>query len=326
MRVVLIYRKRRDGGHSIEELFHSIAGELAKEVEVVEFEADSRLKILSDLWRLRCLKADVFHITGDVNYFSLFLPSYKTVLTVHDIGHYVKTLKGIKRWLYKWFWLKYPIRTARKVTTISEATRNSIKVNLGCDREVIVIDNCHGVAFHHVPKLFNEENPIVLQVGTQPNKNLDRLIDALKETSCRLCIIGKMNGEQIQRLKNARIPYENRFNLSHQEVFEQYVTADMVCFVSLYEGFGVPIIEANIVGRPLITSNLDPMRSIAGNAACLVDPTNTLAIKQAVTRVIQDREYREHLVANGLRNAQHYSPSAVAARYLDVYRSLNHVR
>lgn len=320
--MVLIYRQGRKGGHSIEALFQTIAGGLRKHVDVVEFIANSRWKILQDVWRLKRLGADIYHITGDVNYFSLLLPRSKTVLTVHDTGHFVSTLRGVKRFLYKWLWLVWPIRMAGKVTAISEATQTSIKEELGCTQEVTVINNCHGAAFHPVPKPFNEESPLVLQVGTQPNKNLARLIEALKDTSCRLCIIGKLNSEQVQQLRNARIPYQNHFNLSHQEVFEQYVAADLVCFASLYEGFGVPVIEANVVGRPLITANLEPMRSIAGDAACLVDPTNTVSIKQAVLRIVQDREYRERLVANGYRNAERFTPSAVAARYLDVYRSL----
>lgn len=287
---------------------------------------DSRWKILNDIWRLKRLSADIYHVTGDVNYFCLFLPRSKTVLTVHDTGHYVSTLKGVKRWLYKWLWLVWPIRMAGSVTAISEVTRISIQEDLGYMREVKVIDNCYSTVFHSVPKNFNEKSPLVLQVGTQPNKNLTRVIDALKDTPCRLCIIGQLNAECIEQLKNAGIPYRNRVNLTIREVFEQYAAADIVCFASLYEGFGVPIIEANVVGRPLITSNIDPMRSIAGDAACLVDPTNTFAIRQAILRIIQDSEYRERLIANGFLNAKSYSSSTAAARYLDVYRGLEQER
>jgi glycosyltransferase involved in cell wall biosynthesis len=322
LKVVLIFRKRLAGSNSIEELFHSIAIEMAKQIEVVEFELGSRFCLLVDLWRLRCLRADIYHITGDVNYLSFFLPRRKTVLTVHDTGHYVHTLKGIKRWLYKWLWLVWPIRLAGKITTISEATRISINVDLDCTREVIVIDNCYGTVFHPVPKVFNEGSPLVLQVGTQPHKNLYGLINAIKETPCRLCIIGEINEENIRQLNKAGISYQNYFNLTHQEVFEKYIAADLVCFASLFEGFGVPIIEANIVGRPLITSNIEPMRSIASDSACLVNPTDIDAINQAIRRIVEDKKYREQLVINGLLNAQRYSPFAVAERYLNVYDDL----
>lgn len=322
LKAVLIFRKRLAGSNSIEELFQTIAVEMAKQIEVVEFELGSRFYLLADLWRLRRMKADIYHITGDVNYLSLFLPRRKTVLTVHDTGHYVLTLKGIKQWLYKWLWLVWPVRLAGKITTISEATRISINADLGCTREVIVIENCYGKVFHPVPKVFNEDSPLVLQVGTQPHKNLDRLINAIKETPYRLCIIGKISEENLRQLSKAGITYENYFNLTHQEVFEKYVAADLVCFVSLFEGFGVPIIEANIVGRPLITSHIEPMRSIASDSACLVNPTDIDAIKEAIRRIVEDKKYREQLVTNGLRNVQRYSPFAVAERYLRVYDSL----
>lgn len=326
LKVVLIYRKRREGAYSIEELFRTIAGELAKQVELVEFVADSRWKIFQDIWRLNRLGADIYHITGDVNYFALLLPRNKTVLTVHDTGHYVNTLKGMKRWLYKWLWLVWPIRRAGKVTAISESTRASINSDLGVRKGVSVLANCYGTAFHSMPRHFNEEVPLVLQVGTQPHKNLIGLIEALEGLPCRLSIIGRLGIEQIEQLGQAKITYESHVNLSHKEVFEQYVAADLVCFASLYEGFGVPIIEANAVGRPLITSNIEPLRSIAQNAACLVEPKDPHAIKQAIRRIINDRAYRECLVQNGFRNAERYAPAVVAASYLDVYRSLCHAK
>src|SRR6266581_196195 len=105
MRVVLIFRKKREDGFSIEELFHAIAGELGKYIEVIEYETGSRWRVFLDGWRLRQIRGDVYHITGDINYLVLLLPHRKTVLTVPDIGHYRFGLRGFKRWIYKWLWL-----------------------------------------------------------------------------------------------------------------------------------------------------------------------------------------------------------------------------
>jgi len=118
LRVVLIYRKRHEGVYSIEELFHSIAGELADKVEIIEYETGTRWNILKDVWQLWKLDADIYHVTGAVHYFVLLLPKKKTVLTVHDINHYLRDLCGVKRWIYKWLWLIWPIRAAHTVTTI----------------------------------------------------------------------------------------------------------------------------------------------------------------------------------------------------------------
>ena len=135
MKVVLIYRQSRKSSYSIEELFQTIAVELRQHIEVIEFVADSRWKLFHDIWRLKRLNADFFHITGDVNYFVIFLPRNKTVLTIHDTGHFVNGLKGVKRLVYKWIWFILPINMAGKVTAISKATQTSIQVDVGCKRE-----------------------------------------------------------------------------------------------------------------------------------------------------------------------------------------------
>ena len=148
MKVVYIHRHKRNDAFSIEELFHTIADELRKQVEVIEYETGTRWDTLRDVWRLRKLNADIYHVTGDIHYFVPLLPHGKTVLTVHDIGHYLFGLRGFKRRIYKWLWLQWPIRAARAVTAISREIQDNIVSHLGIRRNRIeIIEDCHSVLF-----------------------------------------------------------------------------------------------------------------------------------------------------------------------------------
>jgi glycosyltransferase involved in cell wall biosynthesis len=326
LRVVFIYRKRHKGAFSIEELFHTVANELGKQVEVIEYETGTRWNTLKDAWRLRKLNADIYHVTGDINYFVLLLPPRKTVLTVHDIGHYLFGLCGIKRWLYKWLWLIFPIRHAQVVTAVSTETRENIVEHLGIpDSCVEVIENCHSEIFKPVTKPFAANCPVILQVGTQPYKNVPRLIEALKGLRCCLVLIGQLNDETKQKLVECGVDYENYVGITHEEIYRQYVNCDIVSFVSIGEGFGVPIIEAQASGRPLITANVSPMREVARDGACLVDPLDVSQIRDGIIRIIADSDYRNQLVARGMRNVIRYSPAAISNQYLDIYTRLAHL-
>jgi hypothetical protein len=130
VKVVFIYRRRTKGTYSIEELFRTIAGELCKHIQVVEYETGGRWAIATDVWRLRKKRANIYHLTGDINYLALFLPHKKTVLTMHDIGHYLFGLRGFRRWIYKFLWLVWPIRVARAVTVVSKQTRDNVRKHL----------------------------------------------------------------------------------------------------------------------------------------------------------------------------------------------------
>src|SRR5437867_6188789 len=168
MKAVFIYRRRREGAYSIEELFHTIAGELRKHVEVIEYETGTRWEMLRDVWRLRKMRADIYHVTGDITYFALSLPHRKAVLTVPDIGHYLFGLRGFRRWIYKWLWLLWPIRAARAVTVISRDTMDNIVSYLGVLRNSIeIIECCHSELFSPVIRPFNTTCPVILQVGTK---------------------------------------------------------------------------------------------------------------------------------------------------------------
>lgn len=323
MKVVLVYRKQKKGAYSIESLFNVIGERLAKHIEIIKYEVGNRSQTLLDAWRLRQLGADIYHVTGDVNYMVYFLPYKKTILTVHDIGHYLFGLSGIKRWLYKWFWLILPIRCARYVTAVSKETHDNMVKHLDIkDKKITVIENCHGTIFKPVVKTFTKECPVILQVGTQPYKNVPRLIEALSGLRCHLVLIGKLDDLIKKKLGHYKISYENHVNLGNEEVYKKYLECDFVSFISLGEGFGVPIIEAQAVGRPLITASLSPMCDVAGKGACLVDPFNVQQISEGIQKIIDDSAYRKELIENGYNNITRYTPETISNKYLELYKRL----
>ena len=162
----------------------------------------------------------------------------------------------------------------------------------------------------------------ILQVGTSDNKNLLRVAAALEGICCRLVIIGALSSEQVDALTFHGINYETHTDLSREQMVDAYVRADLLLFASTYEGFGLPIVEANAVGRPVITSQVSAMPEVAGDAACLVDPHDVMSIRRGVLRVMDDPAYRQALVDRGLVNARRFQAASIAHRYLDVYRSV----
>ena len=161
---------------------------------------------------------------------------------------------------------------------------------------------------------------MILQVGTSANKNVLRLVEALEGLRCRLVLIGSLGDELKQKLAACNVAYENFVDIAHESLYEKYVQCDIVSFVSLGEGFGVPIIEAQALGRPLITSNISPMREVAGDGACLIDPLDVSQIREGIQRIICDQIYRNYLLEKGLDNVKKYSPTRISAQYLELYK------
>jgi glycosyltransferase involved in cell wall biosynthesis len=174
--------------------------------------------------------------------------------------------------------------------------------------------------FTRSDKPFNKEKPVILHVGTAPNKNLSGLITALKGLRCQLHIIGKQEETYIQQLKENGIDYVYQSGLSDEEMLQKYRDADIMAFASTYEGFGMPILEAQATGRVVVTSNVSSMPEVAGGAACLVDPFDTNSIRNGIQKVIEDDRYRDELIAKGFENIKRYDPELIARQYLALYK------
>ncbi len=267
-------------------------------------------------------QGDVNHVTGDVHYLTFFLKKKKTILTIHDVNlMYISS--PLKKAIHQWFWLRLPINKAQLVTVISNTTKDELLQYVACEPDKIrVIHNCVSYKFEPHPKAFNKHRPTILQVGVKPNKNLIRLVQAIRHIPCVLQIIGKPTDETIELLEKEKIEYHWQANLSDEQIVQKYIDCDLLVFASTFEGFGLPIIEANTIERPVVTSNISSMPEIADKAACLVDPFDISSIREGILKVIHDDQYREELLAQGRINKKRFQPEKIAQLYSELYQEV----
>ena len=264
--------------------------------------------------------ADINHVTGDVHFITLGMPAKRTILTIHDCGLLNHPNPLMRRFL-KTFWIDLPVRHCRFVTAVSEATRQEILRLTGCDPDkVVVIPTIIPDTFRRDERPFNSERPRILHIGMARNKNLERHAAALRGLNCRLHIVGKLRPEHEQMLKSHRIDYSFEHDINQEQMQAAYADSDLMLFASTLEGFGMPIIEAQTVGRPVVTSNISSMPEVAGDSAVLVDPHDVDSIRRGVVRLIEDAALREDCVRKGYANTERYRADGVARAYEALYQ------
>lgn len=323
-RVVHFHRQPFAGQHSIEMLFANLRTAMpADEYEVTaetlpNFSKGLRPRMENARWAAR-RQGDVNHVTGDVHYIALAMDPRRTVLTVHDCFA-LERLRGLRRWVLKRYWFDLPVAQVAAVTVISEATRRELVRHVpAAAKKTVVIPNAVAPAFQPAPREFRGDRPRILHIGTAPNKNLPRLFAALQGLCCELRIVGRLPDQDRRQLESAAVAYSTAENLSEQQMVDEYRLADVVSFASIYEGFGMPIVEAQWVERPVVTSNASSMPEVAGDGACLVDPHDVTSIRRGLERVIGSADYRAELIEAGRINRARFSLSTVAGQYVDLY-------
>ena len=328
IRVSLFLRRPRAGEtYSVERFFDAVVRALPEDRFdvrwlVCPFHSKGVIRRLALVMWAAIHQGDVNHIAGDVNFLGLLMRRSRTMLTILDSAT-MQRLSGWRRWLYHLFWLRLPMWHAALVVAISAKTLRETAQHVPAHAsKLIVIPCCVPRGLRRRAREFDQASPRLLVVGTKPNKNLPRIIQAVAGLPCTLVVVGRMTPEHLKDAERNRVRVENHVELDDAMLALQYENADALIFVSTYEGFGMPILEAQQIGRPVVASGRSPMKEVAGAGACLVDPESVEEIAGAIRRVVGDSDYRAALVRAGFENVECYSADAVARRYAAVYEKI----
>ncbi|MGA2590258.1 MAG: glycosyltransferase family 1 protein [Bryobacteraceae bacterium] len=304
---------------------------------------------------LRRQAPDLVHIP--LNQVPLFMRE-RYVVTIHDMASLLfETGSGLRMDLRR-FLLRRGLLRAKRIIAVSEATRRDVRDTLGIPegRIRLVYNAPHpeffqralagdaGVAGPDGERLararilerYQIQYPFLLYAGNiRPQKNIPRLVEAfavVREQLSRHPVYRDLHliviGDEISRYPSVRravnqarvekvvrflgfVPFETlRIFFEHAAVF---------VFPSLYEGFGLPPLEAMACGTPVVTSNVSSLPEVVGDAALLVNPENVFEIARGIQEVLLDENLREDLIARGKAQAARYSWERTAREVLEVY-------
>lgn len=308
--------------------------------------------ILGDLWEnlylprlLEKQGVEVFH--GPAFMIPLFKGRLKAVATIHDIVSFIMPdTIPLKYALYMKFLIKQVVRTADRIITVSESTKRDLMEWLHVPESKIQVvlqavseqfhppSNGSAVEADRIKKKFGIRGDYMLFVGNlEPRKNLIRLMEAFDMArdrlggSYQLVICGKEGWLYRDILRTFdRLNRNGDIVLTHYvtetELLRLYQYSRMFVFPTLYEGFGLPVLEAMACGTPVLTSSVSSLPEIAGDAALLTDPYSVEQISDAIVRLALDEELRGTLREKGIARAKMFSWTTTAQQTLDVYRSV----
>lgn len=312
----------------------------------------SRLIKLPRFWTQVRLAWEVIQDKPDL----LFIPSHtlpvihkkelKTVVTIHDLGYeYLKEYHQFPQRLYLNKSTVFAAKKATHLIAVSESTKKDLMSKLGVEEEKITVIH-EGVdheifkpqtedQIRQVKKKYHLSADYLLFVGTiQPRKNLLRMIEAFnlllrdsKYQKLNLILVGKEGwlSEEIYKAPiklslQDKIRFLNR--VSTEDLPALYSGAKMFLFPSLYEGFGLPVLESMASGAPVITSSTSSLPEVAGKAAILINPEETNDLMLAIKSLLDSPEKAEELRKKGFAQSRKFSWEKTAAQTLEVFERL----
>ncbi|MGB7537909.1 MAG: glycosyltransferase family 1 protein [Anaerolineales bacterium] len=293
-------------------------------------------------WLARRLNLDVIHDPNGVAPFLFGAGPAKTVLTLHDVfpWSFPGTSPLLEIIIYK-HWLPMVIGRMNAVITPSQHSRTDILNYLTVSsKRLSVIHYGMTAGFHPLPKKevkqhlaerFGWSAPYILYVGAiEPRKNIGRLIEAFADLAkeyprMKLVLAGPRRGEQksVDSVLTRRKVFDRVvFTGPIVELTELYNGCELFVFPSLYEGFGMPPLEAMACGAPVVCSDTSSLPEVVGDAACLVSPLDTRALAAAMREVLSNSRLRRGLRKKGLERSHAFSWERNAAETMDVYRKV----
>ncbi len=292
---------------------------------------------LSKFFFVSKLKLDVFF--SPTHYLPPFTP-FPSVISILDLSFlYFKSNFTLKDFWQLKLWSEWSAKSSRQIFTISSASKNDIikKYELPANKIAVTYPGIppsprlrrarKKLNMDNVLKKYNVGKNYILFVGTiQPRKNIVKLIEAFSKIvagDLQLVIIGKpgwMYEEIYATPKKFGVEKRVKFLEAVTDEELPYFYKNAVCFVlpSLYEGFGMPILEAMQNGCPVVTSNVSSMPEAGGDAALYVDPNNIEDITDKITKVISDKNLREQMIKKGYEQVKKFSWEKTARATLKV--------
>lgn len=268
-------------------------------------------------------KPDVFF--SPTHYLPFFAPS-KSVVSILDVSYLQFPQMFKPKDLYQLkLWGIFSIKRAKKILTISESSKSDIikKYGLSSDKIVVVYPGIKEIAnsklqianMDELRKRFGISKNYILFVGTlQPRKNIVRLIQAFSKLNAdlQLVIVGKKGWQYEEILKAPEkfgIKDKVLFidNAADEDLPSFYKNATIFALPSLYEGFGLPVLEAMQFGCPVITSNVSSLPEAGGDAALYVDPEDVDDISKKMQKLLEDENLRKELIEKGYKQVKKFS-------------------
>lgn len=290
---------------------------------------------LSRLLLRRRTDVDIFHET----YYSVsdHCPrSAKRIITVHDMIH-EKFPQFFSVGLDEYSTEKaYAIRRADHVICVSQATKKDLVEILSIPEEKLsVIYHGSSLMLEKTGTASNStvnENPYILYVGLRAGyKNFDRLLQAYRSSDYLMgkfdlvCFGGEALSQQELEIADSFDKKAGKLRMlqgDDEKLAQLYMSADVFVCPSLYEGFGIPVLEAMTLGCPVACADTGSTPEIAGNAAELFNPNDVSEIAAAITRILANPDYASKLIEKGRMRCRDFSWDKCASETLEVYRKV----
>lgn len=279
------------------------------------------------MWTQIRLSAEMVFNKPDV----LFIPVHvlplihpkNSIVTIHGLEYeYYPEMYPRKHLSYLRWSTKYALKNAHKIIAVSENTKKDLVELYNGDPDKIEVVY-HGVG---IPKIVDKQKstqPYILYLGRlETRKNIQGLVRAFDLLKKRYqvphqLVLAGLKGYGYDKI-HLRDDVIEKGYVSDQEKWQLLQNAAMFVFPTFYEGFGMPILEAQAVGCPIITSNISSMPEVAGEGAILVEPRNVEEICQRMHQIIEDKDLKKRLINKGYQNVKKFSWKKCAQETLDV--------
>jgi glycosyltransferase involved in cell wall biosynthesis len=273
----------------------------------------------------------------------LWFTGARRVVTIHDVIPYIYPETSSRLdWMIYHFWIPLVISRLDSIITVSERSKIDLLRYLPVTPEnITVIPEAASPIYQSLSQTQIENTllnhginfPYILYVGSiEARKNLNRLLEAYAQVRCwsqkwKLVIVGAHKWKYssvFSTLERLQLSSEVHFTgyVAEEDLPFLYNGASLFVFPSLYEGFGLPVLEAMACGTPVVTSNSSSLPEVAGEAAILVDPMDVNAIALAIRQILEDPDLALSMQKKGIAQAQQFSWEQTARKTTEVYERL----